>query len=176
MKLNEKINRTNLAKQNATVAHALSMMENKTKSKLAGIFILLFAVGLTGVVTSCDSSAEKVEKAEVDVIKAKQDLEEAKAAYHKDVEKHRNESKMRIKENNQRIVDFKARIDSQKKEVREEYKAEIYELEQKNTDMKKRLDDFKADTKESWLTFKDEFNEEMNELVTTIQNFVSSDK
>jgi hypothetical protein len=111
--------------------------------------------------TSCSSSAEKVEIAKNDVLEAEKALEEANAEYLADIANYRNETKERIEANNRSVAEFNTRIETAKKDAKADYKKQIAELEQKNTDMKKRMDDYKADGKENWEIFKTEFHNDM---------------
>lgn len=119
---------------------------------------------MVAIVLSCNSPADKLSKAEVNVTEAQENLDKATEAYLTDVENYRNETAGKIAANNKSIEEFKARIENEKKEARADYKKKIVELEQKNTDIKKKMDDYKADSKEEWEKFKTEFNHDMEEL------------
>ncbi len=135
------------------------------------LLLLTVSVFITAtLLTSCNSSAEKVENAENDVLDAEKALEIANAEYLSDVENYRIETRDRIEANNQSIIEFNARIENEKKEAKAEYKKQIAELEQKNTDMEKRMDDYKADSKENWEKFKEEFNNDMIALGEAFKN------
>jgi hypothetical protein len=123
------------------------------------------------VLTSCNSSSEKVEDAKTDVADAKTDMADAnkdlavaKEEYLADVEKYRYETAERIAANDRSIAEFKIRVNSEKKAARADYEKKIAELEQKNSDMKSRMDGYNADGKEKWEAFKTEFSHDMDEL------------
>ena len=99
---------------------------------------------------SCNSSAEKVEKAEDEVKVANENLDEANA---------------------KSIADFNARIATDKKEAKAEYKEKIAALELKNTYMKRKIADYKGDGKDGWAKFKEEFNHDMDELGKALKDF-----
>jgi hypothetical protein len=126
--------------------------------------LAIFASLTSGILTSCKSSAEKVEDAEKNVTEANNDLNQANEEYITDIENYRIETAGKISANNQSIADFNTRIANEKKEAKEDYKKRIAELEQKNTDMKKKMDDYKATGKENWENFKAEFSHDMEEL------------
>ena len=135
-------------------------------------FILSALVLFVGIgLISCNSSAEKVEKAETEVQEANENLVDAKAEYQADVEKFKAETALKIAENAQSIADFNARIASDKKEAKAEYKEKIAALELKNTDMQKKIADYKADGKDGWAKFKEEFNHDMDELGKALKDF-----
>lgn len=127
---------------------------------------------ITGaILTSCNTSAEKVDNAEKNVQQANEDLYNANQEYLADVEKYRKETEDKITANNKSIMDFKARIALEKKDAQIAYAKEITVLEQKNSDLKKKIDTFKAESKEQWENFKVEFGKDMDELGTAFGNF-----
>lgn len=120
---------------------------------------------ITGaIMTSCSSSAEKVEIAQKNVIDANKELENASKAYLVDIENYRKETESRISVYDQIIVDAKAKMENEKNAAKDEYKIIIADLEQKNNDMKRKMSDYKADGKEKWESFKAEFSHDMDEL------------
>ena len=121
--------------------------------------------------TGCSSSAQKADKAEQNVIKTNNDLDNANKAYITDIENYRKETAKKIATNNQSITEFKARVNHDKKFARADYNKKIADLEQKNHDMKKRMDDYKANGKENWETFKRELNHDMDELGKSFKDF-----
>ncbi len=62
------------------------------------------------------------------------------------------------------ITEFKARMASEKKEINADYDKKLVELENKNNDLKKKLADYKDDGQDKWISFKNEFNHDMDEL------------
>jgi hypothetical protein len=126
------------------------------------LIIALFAAAIA--FASCNTSADKVENAQKDVANANEKLDEAQEEYLNDMAQYKVETQRKIEANNQRIAEFNARVDSEKKEARADYKAKVAELEKRNTDMKMQLADYKADGKENWEKFKYEFNQSMENL------------
>jgi hypothetical protein len=140
-----------------------NIKSNKMKKSI--LIIAACAFITTGaIMTSCNTSAEKVEAAENNVIQANKDLDQANQEYLVDIENYRMETANRIAANEQAIADFNARMEHEKKAVRVEHKKKIAELEQKNRDMKKKLEDYREDGKENWQIFKAEFSHDMDEL------------
>ena len=89
----------------------------KNLIKTVAAFVLL-----TGfVLTSCNTPAENVENAEENVTEADQALDQAKEDYLTDVEVYRKETAEKIAANEASIVQFKARIATQKKEAKADY-------------------------------------------------------
>jgi uncharacterized protein YPO0396 len=130
----------------------------------------LFLIMAMGVV-ACSSPSEKVRNAETDVVKAKKALEEANSEYLKDVANHRQLAAARIEENKRIIADFERRIGEDKSAARLEYQKKIKEINARNSDLQKRMDEYKSDSKDSWVKFKSEFNEDMDDLGDALNNF-----
>ena len=122
------------------------------------------------ILTSCNTSAERVENAQENVIQANKDLDQANQEYLADIENYRVETASRIAANEQAIADFNAGLEHEKKAVRAEHKKRIAELEQKNREMKKKLEEYKAEGKENWEIFKAEFSHDMDELGKAFKN------
>ena len=138
--------------------------------KLSLIFSALLLMAGTELI-SCNTSAEKVEKAEDEVKVANENLDEANAEYLSDVEQFKLETNQKIADNAKSIADFNARIATDKKLAKAEYKEKIAALELKNTDMQKKMADYKADGKDGWAKFKEEFNHDMDELGKALKDF-----
>lgn len=105
--------------------------------KLSLIFSALLLMAGTELI-SCNTSAEKVEKAEDEVKVANENLDEANAEYLADVEQFKLETNQKIADNAKSIADFNAGIATDKKLAKAEYKEKIAALELKNTDMQKK--------------------------------------
>ena len=143
------------------------------KMKKTTLRIAAIAIAAGGIITGCGTPAEKVEKDEVEVAKAKMDLDQAQNDYLADIEKCRKETDAKIAANKKSIADFKARIANKKKEARIEYEKKIAELDKKNTDMKKRMDDYKASGKEEWELFKADLKKGMDEIAESLKDLTT---
>jgi hypothetical protein len=128
--------------------------------------LFLMVCGLISgvVITSCNTSAEKVENAEENVLVANRDLDQANQEYLADISNYRQETASRVAANELIIKDFNARIAHDKKAAKAEYKKKITALEQKNHEMKMKMDNYKEDGKDKWLAFKAEFSHDMDEM------------
>ncbi|HEX7413437.1 MAG TPA: hypothetical protein VF411_05270 [Bacteroidia bacterium] len=141
----------------------------KSILKLAAITFILGAI-----LTSCNTPAEKVEKAEANVTEAKKDLNEAQEEYLTDIENCRRATDEKIAANDQSISEFKTRIANEKKEAKADYKKKLAQLEQKNKNMKKKIDDYRADGKENWALFKADFNKGMDEIGQSLKDLTAN--
>ncbi len=133
-------------------------------------------LGIFLMFTSCDNAAQKVAKAEENVVDAEKDLQMAEEEYLADIEQYRLLSAEKIAANNRSIAEFNARIEQEKKEVRADYRSKIKELEIKNSDMKKKMDEYRVEGKDKWEIFKTEFGKDMDELGESISNFGKKDQ
>lgn len=136
--------------------------------------ILVFAVTsliIGSTLTSCSTTAEKVENAEEKVTEANVDLDKANKEYIAEIVAYRVEKAESIAANEKSIAEFKARVEKDKKGAKDEYLAKIAELEKKNTDMKYKMDNYKEEGKEKWVLFRDEFTHDMLELANAVNEF-----
>lgn len=141
------------------------------------IFTLGAAVLLAGAIfTSCNTAAEKVDKAEDKSIKADEDYNNAKEAYLTDIENFKIETNAKIDANKKMIADFKVKIATSKKDAQVYYQEQIVILEQKNIAMKEKLDAYKENGKDNWESFKTEFSKDMNDLGEAFKNFTVKDE
>ncbi|HXD92746.1 MAG TPA: hypothetical protein VNX01_05995 [Bacteroidia bacterium] len=141
------------------------------KNKILKTAVLTFIVGASLI--SCETSAEKVAKAEINLNQANKDLDEAQEEYVADIESYRKETDEKITTNEKSMAEFEARIANEKKEAKDDYNKKITALQQKNIDMKKRMDDYKADGKENWELFKADFTKGMDEIGESLRDLTS---
>lgn len=72
-------------------------------------------LGIFFMFTSCDNAAQKVVKAEENVVDAEKDLQMAEEEYLADVEQYKLLSAEKIAANDRSIAEFNARIEQEKK-------------------------------------------------------------
>lgn len=121
-------------------------------------------VAFSSLLLACSTPAEKVTKAENNVIEAEAALELTQEQYLQDMEDFKRVNNERIAANDQTIAEFNARVAGQKAEAKEDYRKKIADLEAKNADMKSKIADFKAESQAGWAQFKADFNAEMDAL------------
>jgi predicted nuclease with TOPRIM domain len=125
------------------------------KNKILSLAItgMIAMVGLTATAQENKKAAE-----------ARKDLKEAKIDSAEDFHKFKKEAEGKIKENQAKIAELKAKKSGESKEVNKRYDKKVLALEQKNNELKNKIR--KADdTKTSmWTSFKREFNHEMDKL------------
>jgi hypothetical protein len=141
--------------------------------------IVQFAVSACSVAfiaIGCSSPAEKVEKAQEQVVEANNNLDTAIKNYQADINAYRIETANRIAANELAIANFNEKIANEKKEAKADYLKKIAALEKRNADMKIKLAEYKEDGDDKWKTFKAEFNKEMDDLGKSIKDLVTKDK
>ncbi len=144
--------------------------------KKTHIAITLFLFIATTTLTSCLSSADKVENAEDKLKDAQNKLDEVRQDSIADYDKFKKEADEKFMAHEKSINEFKARIANEKKESREKYEKQIADLEQKKYDLKKKLDEFQAAGKEGWEKYKSEFVNDMENLAKAINDLTVTNK
>lgn len=130
----------------------------------------VFVVG--GMLTGCDTSAQKVDAAEENVEKAKENLKEAKQEEAVVIKKKataaewkvfKEDSDAKIAKNNAKIKELKTKKKTSGKGMDKIYTERIENIEKKNVELKERLDNFDNEQTD-WDSFKREFDHDMGEL------------
>lgn len=149
------------------------------------LIIVTAAILLAGsIITSCQSSAEKVEDAKVNVQDANKDLKDAqknvseeaqKAAKAKEWEAFKSESETKIRNNETLTAELKEKMKTSGKKLDKVYADNIAKLEQKNQDLKSRMDAYEKGQTD-WQSFKREFNHDMDELGNALKDLTVNNK
>jgi len=135
--------------------------------------------------SSCQSSAQKSDTAEAKVMDAKQDLQEAqkdaniaaqKAVDAEEWKVFKADTELKIKDNDTRIAELKAKMKTSGKKLDAAYVESIDVLEQKNKDLKNRMDAYSNNTQSDWNSFKREFNHDMDELGKALKDLTVNNK
>jgi uncharacterized protein YukE len=142
------------------------------KKSLLTIALTTLIIGT--LITSCNSSAKKVEDAAVKVDDATEELKSAKEDFNYEYNKFKVESEQRMLDNEFKIAELKANKVKLKKEAKEEYDKTIADLEEKNSSMRTKLNDYKEEGKDKWESFKREFNRDMDELVSALKDLANN--
>lgn len=120
------------------------------------------------ITTGCENSAQKLEKAEENVVDAEKELQLAEEEYLVDIENYKVFTSERIASNEKSIAEFNALILKEKKEVNAEYREKIRELETNNSEMKMKINDYRPEGKDNWQTFKNDFARDLDALSTKV--------
>ncbi len=136
---------------------------------LFATIIIMFAF----IAQSCDRSADKMERAQTELIEAERDVSIAQAEIEADVRIYRQEVTNDIRENNLAIADIKRKIQDEDQESSAVHQIRIDDLERANNDLKQRIDNYSVTNRNSWDTFKENFSNSMDDLGNSLDNFFS---
>lgn len=133
---------------------------------ISALIVAVFAAGT--ILTSCGPSAERVDAAKAKIETAEVDLIKAKEDYYKEYNEFKYKSDKQIADNTERIGELRKQSKKIKKEMKEEYERTINNLERKNDVLQSKIIEFKQYKKEGWQSFKREFSHDMAELSKSI--------
>ena len=124
-----------------------------------------------------EAAQENVQDARADLDHAKEELSEAKrAATEQEWKAFKESTNATIAKNEIRIAEMKADLKKTGKNIDTEYSKKIQELEEKNKEIKNKLETYKNDANSDWQSFKKEFNDDVNDLGTSLKNFTVKNK
>jgi hypothetical protein len=142
------------------------------KSFLNITLLMLLATAVT--TTSCTNSPankeEKVENAQESLVKAKAELDQARADSIYEYNRFKEEAEAKFIENDRKIAELKERLVEERKETRAEYEKNVNALEEKNAKLRKRIEENKEGAKDKWDAFKLSVNQEIDELGKSISS------
>ncbi|MEI8049023.1 MAG: hypothetical protein WCI92_16695 [Bacteroidota bacterium] len=125
----------------------------------------------------CSPSTPKEDAAQARVDDVKEELKDArKAATAEEWKAFKDESELKIRDNEIRIAELKTKIKKTDKELDAVYERKIDALEQQNKAMKVKIDVYEKDFKSDWESFKREFNHDMNEIGQALQDLTVDNK
>jgi chromosome segregation ATPase len=140
---------------------------------------------IAGIIfTGCQSSAQKESSAQNKVNEARQDLMDAQndakaeareVAGAEEWKEFRNDSEIKIRDNEIRIAELKAKMNKPGTTLDPLYEKRIDTLEKKNREMKTRIDNYEK-SQSNWEAFKQEFNHDMDELGQALKDFTVDNK
>lgn len=139
----------------------------RTNFKVAAIACIIL-LGMSNCKNSPTQKAENVEDAQEQLNTAEDDLQKALTDSTNEYTRYKLECEAKLKENDQKIINLKAKLKAEKKEMRTEYEQDLLELEMKNAKLKTSIADYKETDKSKWEKFKTNFNKELNELGKSI--------
>jgi hypothetical protein len=149
---------------------------NMMKKTIITLAVVVSVVSGT-LFTACGPATPKEEAAKDQVQQAKDELKDAqKAATAEEWQAFKDESEVKIKDNEIRIAELKAKIKKSGKELDALYEKKIEALEQQNKDMKARISAYETNKKSDWESFKREFNHDMDELGKALKDLTVDNK
>lgn len=123
------------------------------------------------ILSGCQSSGTKVENAEDKVQDAKNELADSQRDLNairldtiSNYEQFKIEAEKILIAQEKNITEFKTRLTSEKKAINADYDKKLAELENINSELERKLADYKDDGQDKWISFKAEFNRDIDEL------------
>jgi exonuclease VII large subunit len=143
--------------------------------------IITFIVATTfisaAILSACNSATQKEEAAHDRVDDAKEELSDArKAATAEEWKAFKDESELKIKDNEIRIAELKTKIKKSGNELDAVYEQKINNLEQKNKALQAKIDAYGNDLSSDWESFKREFNHDMDEFGSAFKDLTVNNK
>jgi hypothetical protein len=142
--------------------------------------ILIASITMLPTVTvffACQSSEAKQQDAEENVQKNLEELANSKRELYQlrndtlsDYEKFKKDSEAKIIYIETSIAELKANIKNETIEDKETYQENLILLEQKSIELKKKLSDLKDEGEDNWISIRNEFYKDMEELGTAFKN------
>jgi predicted RNase H-like nuclease (RuvC/YqgF family) len=136
------------------------------KKTIFSIAVVVFMA--VTMLTGCQQSSNKVDNAKDNVQDAKENLIDANQklsqALSDSIEQFRRDAGTKIADNETSIATMKAKLSAMSEANRVRFEKQINTLEQKNSEMKKKLADYRDEGDVKWISFKNEFNHDMDEL------------
>ena len=146
-------------------------MRNKILSFTAALFIA------GALLTSCQSSSDKVKNAKDNVndaeMQVKETQQELDQALQDSIQQFKSESNLIIAANEKKIATFKQKIENGSKATKAKYEKEVDALEQENSDLKTKLDKYSDEGATKWQDFKSGFKSDMDSLGKSISDFTA---
>ena len=116
------------------------------------------------ILIGCEPSAEKVDSEKAKLEAAEIDLIKVKENYFIEYNKLKYKSEKQFSDNATRIRELRKQNKAIKKEVKGEYEKTITDLEKRNDVLKAKISYYKEYRKDAWKSFKHEFSRDMEEL------------
>ena len=145
------------------------------KTMKKAMVTLALALPVTAImITGCQSSDTNVEKAREKLKEAKEQVVVA----NQELIRSLNDSIQLFKRENEEIIisyeksltEIKTRLANEKEETQIILEKKLATLEQNSGEMKIRLQEYREDGRENWVSFKNEFNHDMEELGTAFKD------
>jgi outer membrane murein-binding lipoprotein Lpp len=159
-------------------------MKNMKTRKAIITRTLAVAIIAGGIFTGCMSQAQKDEAARAKVENAREDLNEAKVEANRVALKtataeewriFKNESELKIKENEVRVAELKVQLNKPGTLLDPLYVKRIDTLEEQNSGMRTRIVIYE-NNRSDWETFKREFNHDMDALGKALKDVFTDNK
>ena len=117
------------------------------------------------------SERENVHESNINRDDAKQEYKEGQRKSDFEFQKFKKECQVKIRQNEKRIAVLNTKISKFHSREKAEYQRNLRVLEQKNTKLKRQLANYKNKQQDKWVSFKLEFNHDIDELGESLRDF-----
>ncbi len=150
-------------------------MKNLNYTPMGVLLILIyFTFGCTPKSERNKKAAdENVTKSRENVDVANENLRQAKLDSAAEYQSFRTQMELKLKENDQKIAELKAKAKSEKRDLDAAYAADLENLEKKNRELQSRVVTYKTSYADKWSSFKESFNQEMDEIGKSISRMAN---
>ena len=146
-------------------------MKTKTvKLAATGLFLITTLIG------SAQTADKKASSARKDVAKSEHKLTEAKKDSAANYQNFKMEAELKIIKNEKSIAELKGKKPNDNKDIQAEYDKNVLALEQRNNTLRDKLNEYNASDKSVWLSFKNDFNTNIEELIKVLSKMKKSSK
>lgn len=150
-------------------------MKNKVKYSFLSFSLAAFAASII-MITGCSMPDGKTKEATENLVEAKRELDKAQENYNQMYKEFKDVADNKIVENEKAIANLKAEARNDKKEANAEFEKKVLTLEMKNIALKEKLRDYKENEIDKWELFKNEFNNDMENLEQALKELVNKNK
>jgi hypothetical protein len=140
------------------------------------LFTVNATIGILSIVSCNETPKEKLATAAVELASSKDDYSEAKDNYQLEIDNYRVETNEKIATNEQKLIDYKLKVASDKTKAKLASQEQIRELEEKNTALRNRVNSYVVGDKANWEAFKKQCSAEMINLNGDISNVCGPQK
>jgi hypothetical protein len=139
--------------------------------KIKNLTLAIIVIMAGTMATSCQSIQEKPKNEQDKIEEVMDNLKKAQKEALAEYKKFKQESQVKINENEKYIAEYKAKIATEKSEIKIKLEKRLMEIEQQNNILKNKLKDFNEEEIDKWKSFKTEFNNDIDYLGEAIKNF-----
>ena len=109
-------------------------------------------------------------------VDSQQDYKEVQRKSDYEFQKFKKESQATIRNNEKKISDLKRKFSKFSSTEKAEYERNLKVLEQKNAKLKGQLSNYREKQQDKWMSFKRDFNRDLNEVGESLRDFKIENK
>jgi len=122
------------------------------------------------------SERDNVQQSDRNKADSKQDYKEVQRKSDYEFQKFKKESQATIRNNEKKISDIKRKFSKFSSREKAEYQRNLRIVEQKNAKLKRQLSNYREKQQDKWMSFKRDFNRDLNEVGESLRDFKVENK